>query len=128
MLHKLPGLIVLAALFVCASRADAQRLSVNLIASQVSVQNGIADSTFRIEVRNDDDTPLENVCVVFADDIQLPVGNVPGEGSATSEEMSRSFDISESPSENTPIPITLKFSIDGEQVEQAATVILKARQ
>ena len=129
MLHKLPRLAVAAVLLcVCAARADAQRLSVNLIASEVTVQNGIADSTFRIEVRNDDTTPLDEMLVVFADDIQLPIGNVPGEGTATSEEMTRSFDVSDSPSEHKPIYITLKFNIGGEPQEQTATVVLKARQ
>ena len=110
------------------AHAEPQRVSANLIASDVTVQNGIADSTFRIEIKNDDAVPLEDLLIVFADDVQLSVGTVPGEGSATSEEMTRSFDISESPSENTPISITLKFSVDGVQVEQQTNVVLKAGQ
>jgi hypothetical protein len=117
-------------LIVCATAlhaADA-RVSATLVASSVSVQNGLADATFRIEVKNDEESAMSDVFVVFADNVELAVGNVPAEGSATSGEMTRTFDISESASKYTPIRVTLKYSVDGAQVETPVTVTLAAEQ
>jgi hypothetical protein len=111
-----------------APHAIAPRISATLVASSVSVQNGLADATFRIEVKNDEESAMSDVFVVFADNVELAVGNVPAEGTATSGEMTRSFDISESASKYTPIRVTLKYSVDGVQVETEVTVTLAAEQ
>ena len=123
----LSAVLLLVSCATALIAADA-RVSATLIVSSVSVQNGLADATFRIEVKNDEASAMSDVFVVFADNIELAVGNVPAEGSATSVEMTRSFDISASASKYTPIPVTLKYSVDGAQVESAITVTLAAEQ
>ena len=126
--HKITVLIAALALSSAVSNADVPRVTATMIASAVSVQNGLADATFRIEIKNDEESALSDLFVVFADNIELAVGAVPAEGSATSGEMTRSFDISESPSKYTPIPVTLKYSVNGVPVEAAVNVLLEAEQ
>jgi len=125
---RLTSAVLLLILCATALGAADPRVSATLVASSVSVQNGLADATFRIEVKNDDESAMSDVFVVFADNVELAVGDVPAEGSATSGEMTRTFDISESVSKYTPIPVTLKYSVAGVQVETEVTVTLAAEQ
>ncbi|HEX6164789.1 MAG TPA: hypothetical protein VFZ31_15580 [Vicinamibacterales bacterium] len=104
------------------------RVSAAMLTSAVTIQNGIADATFKIEITNEEPTAMSDVFVVFADNMQLSVGSVPAEGSATSGEMTRSFDVSDNPSKYTAIPVTLKYSVDGVSVEAAINIILVAEQ
>ena len=126
LLRLLPVLVF--GVCVSASQASEPRVSATMITSAVSIQNGVADATFRIEVKNDEDAALSDVFVIFADDIQLAVGSVAAAASASSEEMTRSFNVAETPSKYTPIPVTLKYSVDGVAVETAVTVTLTAEQ
>jgi hypothetical protein len=125
---RLISAVLLVASSAIALRASEPRITASLIASAVSVQNGLADATFRIEVKNDEASAMSDVFVVFADNVELAVGSVPAEGSATSGEMTRTFDVSESPSKYMPIPVTLKYSVGGTAVETAVTITLTAEQ
>ena len=127
-LLRLISAFLLVAVCATALRASEPRITATLVASAVAVQNGLADATFRIEVKNDEASAMSDVFVVFADNAELAVGNVPAEGSATSGEMTRTFDVSNSPSKYVPIPVTLKYSVDGAQVETSVTVTLTAEQ
>ena len=122
------GLLTLLLASATASAAQAQRISASLVTSQVAVENGIAEATFRIDVANEEATPISNVWVVFADNTEVAIGDVPAEGSAASESTTHAFDISQAVSIHASIPVTLKYSVDGTQVEQAATVVLRTQQ
>jgi hypothetical protein len=111
-----------------ASEAAAQKVTASMVVSEVTVQNGIADATFRIEVSNQESEAIGNVFVVFADETSIAVGDVNAEGTAQSASTTQSFDVSQSVSEHTVIPVTLKYTVNGESVEQAASVLLRARQ
>lgn len=128
-LSKIRAVVVVAAVALSGAGASADaRVTATMVTSAVSVQNGIADATFRIEIKNDEDTAMSDVFIVFADNIELAVGSVPAAGTGTSGEMTRSFDISESPSKYTPIPVTLKYSVNGVGVETAVNILLEAEQ
>lgn len=120
--------LVFVLLIGAAVRAQAPRVSASLVTSEVTVQNGLADATFRIDVRNEEAQALSNLFVVFADNTEVAIGDVPAEGSAASEPTSHTFDVSEAISAHATIPVTLKYSVDGAQVEQAASVVLRTQQ
>ncbi|MEW6321520.1 MAG: hypothetical protein AB1635_10575 [Acidobacteriota bacterium] len=111
-------------LLACAGPAEAQQVSADLQASQVAVTNGIADATFTITIANGSDAALQNVWVVFDDGTEVQVGDVAAGGSAASAEQQRAFDVSSSPSRNVPVPVTLKFTADGDTAEIRSTVVL----
>ena len=126
MSNKLPRLIaVMFALCVCVSRADAQRIVASLETSALSVTNDVAEATFKVVVKNEEAAAMSNVWLVFDDGFEVSVGEVPAEDSGASESVTRSFDLSQHVrSLNVPFPATLKYSVDGNAVEQQTTVVL----
>jgi len=126
-LSRSVALIFVLAAGVFAGAAE-PTISASLVATEVRVTNGIADATFRIEVTNGQATALSNVWVVFADNIELAIADVPAEGSASSEPITKTFDVSQSPSAYSSIPVTLKYTVDGVQKEAPETVLLRAEQ
>lgn len=111
-----------------ATRAEAQAAKASAVNAEVAVQNGIAQARFSIEIANAGASPLSNVVAVFSDGLEVAIGDVAAEGSAVSQPESRTIDISELPSNNIAVPITLKFSVDGNDVEEAATLYLRVQQ
>lgn len=122
-LRTLAGALALAvAAFVPA--AAAQSVSATLEATEVIVQDGVADTTFRIVVTNGDAAALGNVVVVFADGAEVAIGDVAPDATVASESQRRSFDLGGSPSRHVGVPVTLKYSRDGAAVEHSADLVL----
>jgi len=114
---------------ISAVPAAAQRISAELETSQLSITNGVAEATFKVVVKNEEAQLLTNVWIVFKDGFEVSVGEVGAETSGTSESATRTFDLSESAeSWNVPFEATLKYSVDGNAVEQATTVVLRLNQ
>jgi len=126
MSNKLPRLTaVMLSLCLCVSRVDAQRIVASLETSALSVTNDVAEATFKVVVKNEEASAMSNVWLVFDDGFEVSVGEVPAEDSGASESVTRSFDLSQHiRSLNVPFPATLKYSIDGNAVEQQTTVVL----
>ena len=105
--------------------AAAQRISAELETSQLSVTNGVAEATFKVVVKNEEGQPLTNVWLVFQDGFEVSVGDLGAETSRASESTTRSFDLSEQGETlNVRLDATLKYSVDGNAVEQATFVVL----
>lgn len=122
-LRTLAGALALSvAAFVPA--AAAQSVSATLEATEVIVQDGVADTTFRIVVTNGESAALGNVVVVFADGAEVAVGDVAPDATVASESQRRSFDLGGSHSRHVGVPVTLKYSRDGAAVEQSADLVL----
>lgn len=122
-IHIAAMCVLLAATTVAS--AQAPRVSVSLDLSAATVQNGLADVTFAVTVSNEESVALSDAWVVLADNTEIAVGDVPAEGSASSESTTHTFDVSSTPSHNTPIDVTLKYSVNGVPQEQATTVVLR---
>ena len=120
------GLLVMAAWVPTAS---AQRVFAKLEISQLTVVNDVAEATFKVVVTTEEATAMGQVWLVFDDGIEVSVGDVPAEGSASSEPLTRTFDLSQHiRSQSVPLQATLKYSSDGVAVEQATTVVLQLGQ
>ena len=122
-LRTLAGMVVLAAA-AFAPPATAQSVSAALEATEVVVTDGQADTTFRIVVSNDDGVALTNVVVVFEDGAEVAIGDVAAGQAGTSESQRRVFAVGEAASKYVSVTATLKFSRDGEAVEQAANLVV----
>jgi hypothetical protein len=115
--------LVFAALVPTTAR---QRLTVDLDISQLSVVNDIADATFKVVVKNDEDYALGGVFLIFDDGFEVSIGDVAAESSGESSSVTRTFDLSQHVrSLNIPLPATLKYSAGGQAMEQAMNVVLR---
>ena len=109
--------------------AAAQRISAELEITQLSVVNGVAEATFKVVVKNEEDMSLAGVWLVFADGFEVSAGDVPAEGSGASESVTRTFDLSEhGETLNVRFDATLKYSVNGNAVEQPTFVVLRLGQ
>ena len=116
-------LVLVGAMTTVAARSG--DVSATMVASEVLVQESLADATFTIQVTNSGSSSASNVRVVFSDGAEVAIGDVAAEGSATSDSQRRTFDTSAMPTNNFPVQVTLKYSQDGADVEAAATLILR---
>ena len=120
------GLVLAASTLSLSATANAGRVFVSLDTSRLTVINDVADATFTVVVRNEEAEALAQAWLVFEDGFEVAVGDVPGEGSAASESVSRTFDLStHARSLNVALNATLKYSVDGNAVERQTTVVLK---
>jgi hypothetical protein len=114
---------------ISAVPAAAQRISAELETSQLSIANGVAEATFTVVVRNEEDQPLTNVWLVFQDGFEVAVGDLGAEASGSSEPATRSFDLSaQGETLSVRYDATLKYSVGGNAVEQATFVVLRLGQ
>ena len=105
---------------VAASTTDVharKRLSAEAVEQAVVVENGFADAKFKIKLTNDDDADFTNVFVVFSDETQVSLGDVAAGQSVLSVLQTRVIDLSDHPSKNIPLRVTLKFTANGDLVE-----------
>lgn len=104
---------------IAASDASAQQVSAALDAVEVVESGHLVDAKFRIKVTNGESAVASNLSVVFADGAEVNVGDVTAEGSAVSGTQTLVIDVSAIPTRSVPVPVTLKFVLDGVSVEVA---------
>ena len=122
--RSLALLLVLAgAITTVAARSG--NVSATLVASEVLTAEGSADATFTIQVTNGGSSAASNVRVVFSDGAEVAIGDVAADASASSDSQRRVFDTSAMPTHNFPVQVTVKYSQDGTDVEDAAILILR---
>lgn len=126
LLH-IAALVVALVGFTAVSRAEAQ-VSVSVTDAAVVIQDGVADATFKLQVSNGAASGVSNVWVALPDGTSTWLGDLAAGESTTSASESHRFDVSGlPPTHNTPIPVTIKFSLDGADVEQAAILVLRTQ-
>lgn len=116
-----------AAILLCVSVAPAfaQRIYAELQTTQLTVNDHVAEATFKVVVRNEEAATMSGLVLVFEDGFEVNVGDVAGESSTSSDAVTRTFDLSEQvASFAVPYKATMKYSSDGDAVEQSTTVVL----
>ena len=93
---------------------------------QGTIADGLAHVTFKVEIANHAASPMTNVVIVFADNTEITVGDIGGEATVTTDQQSRTIDVSESSSRTVVMQITLKYSVDGENIEAPWTLSVLA--
>jgi len=122
---------ICAAILSCATVAPAfaQRIYAELETSQLSVNDNLAEATFKVVVRNEEGATLSGLVLVFEDGYEVTVGDVAAESTGSSEGVSRTFDLGQHiQSQNVPFAATLKYSANGDAVEQPTNVVLRLNQ
>ena len=112
------GVAVLGLAFaVSVVPLHAHTFSASAVEAEATIADGLANVSFKIEITNHAPSPMTNVVVVFADNTEVTIGDVAGEAKATSETQSRTIDVSDSSTGSVTIKVTLKYAVDGENVE-----------
>lgn len=126
---RIVAIVAAIVAFATAAPAFAQRIYAELETSELSVANDVAQATFKVVVKNEEAATLSGLVLVFEDGYEVNVGDVPSESTASSDAVTRTFDLSEQVrSRAVPFKATMKYSANGESVEQATTVVLHLNQ
>jgi hypothetical protein len=107
-----------------ASPALAQQVVAEVETISVSEIGTSADVQFRVTATNGEASVAVNVKVVWEDGVETNVGDVAPGGSAASATEQRIFDTSAMPTRNFPVPVTVRFTLDGVDVALAQTLIV----
>ena len=126
-LRGLSSLVTLAvvAVFVSASAASAQNLSAKAEVVSVSEGGDFIDVELKVSVTNSASSVASNVIVLFEDGLQVGVGDVAAGGSEVSQTQHQTINVSERPSHNLPVHVTLKYTFNGQDVEQKDTLYVR---
>ncbi len=115
-----------AFLALAISAPAALGASLGVTAETISVDELLdsVDAQVTLTVTNGGSVAASDVYVVFEDGVEVSVGDVAAGGSASSAPVDRSMDISEMPTRNFPVPVTLTFTLDGVYEELPATLVV----
>ena len=115
-----------AFLALAISAPAALGASLGVTAETISVDELLdsADAQVSLTVTNGGSVAATDVYVVFEDGQEVSIGDVPPGGSAASAPQARTLDLVEMPSRNSPMPVTLTFTLDGVYEEMPATLFV----
>lgn len=119
------GVLLLVALLAWTSPMRAEELQVQALNPEVSVTGTTADARFTLKVANTTAAAADNLWVVFADGLEVLVGDIAAGGSATSQAITRSIDLSAEASQYVTLPVTLRYSSNGQAAEVSGAVTLR---
>lgn len=124
--RRLLAIPLLAAVVGVGTVSDASAQRVEATAQTVEVvENGdLVDLKFRLAVTNGESSVAVNAWVVFADGQEVYVGDVAADGSASSAQQTRMIDVSATPTRHFPVPVTVRFTLNGVNVELTQTLVL----
>lgn len=119
------GVAVLA-LAASIAPLQAHTFKASAVEAQATIADGLAHLTFKVEITNDSASPMTNVVIVFADNTEINVGDVGGEATVTTEQQNRTIDVSEQGSRSVVMQVTLKYSVDSENIETSMVLSVLA--
>jgi hypothetical protein len=118
--------MILAGAALVASPAPHARVAVTAVDSQVTEQGAIATATFKIQIVNQEDAELTGLRVAFDGGIEVVVGDVAAESTLVSGGQKFVFDTTDMlPTKSFPVPVTVKFSLNGVATEMKAILAMK---
>ena len=119
---------VTGALFLALAFASpaAQAASVQVTAETIQVVeiDDFANVEFSLTVTNGTSVLASDVYVVFEDGVEVSVGDIAAGGSASSAPQTLTIDLLQMPTRNSPLPVTLNFTLDGVYEELPATLVV----
>lgn len=87
------------------------------VEATATIADGLATVNFKVEITNHDASPMTNVVIVFADNTEITVGDIGGEATVTTEQQSRTVDVSQTGTGTVVMNVTLKYAVAGENIE-----------
>ena len=126
-LRGVSSLVALAVVVVFASASAASAQPVSAKAEVLSVSEGgdFIDVQLKVSVTNSDSSVASNVFVLFEDGLQIGLGDVAPGGSEVSQTQTQIINVSERPTHNLAVPVTLNYRLNGQDVEQKDTLYVR---
>jgi hypothetical protein len=126
-LRGISSLVTLAvvAVFASASAASAQNLSAKAEVVSVTEGGDFIDVQLKVSVTNSDSSVASNVFVMFEDGLQVGLGDVEPGGSQVSQTQTQTLKVSDRPTHNLAVPVTLNYRFKGRDVEQRDTLFVR---
>ena len=120
------ALALCAVATLAASPAAYARVAVTAVDAEVTQQGTIATAKFKIQLVNQEDAMLIGTRVIFQGGIEVVLGDVAANSTFVSGGQKFVFDTSNMPpTRSFPVPVTVKFSLDGADVELKAMLAMK---
>ena len=121
--------LLVSALFVAGATAAVEPplVTTSAVESTVTLQETSARANFRIKVENGEETSLTNVWVFFSDGSSVSAGDIAAGKSAVTDAVERTIELSGSTTQNLPVHITLKFLLNGAEVEMPSAISLAVK-
>ncbi len=117
--------LVCAAVAASATTAAAQQVKARAEVLKVVENGAFIDVQLRVSVANGESAVASNVVVAFQDGLQVALGDIAARQSAVSAVQTESIDVSAQPTRNVPVPVTVKFVLNGRSVELAQTLFVR---
>lgn len=111
------GIAIAALVAALMTSAEARTFKASAVNGAATINDGLAQVSFKIEVTNDHASAMTNLFVVFEDGTEISLGDVAPSATITSEAQNRTIDVSGSASRSVVMNATLKYSLDGDAVE-----------
>ena len=111
---------------IAGSVAAHARIDVLAVDSEVTESNGLATAKFKVQVSNHEETVMTSVRIVFEGGIEVAMSDVAADATVTTGGQKFMFDITNMPpTRSFPVPVTVKFSINGVESETTAILAMK---
>lgn len=126
MCRIIAGLALTLALVVALAGSVSARAGVvvSAVGSALTETDGVATAKFKIQVENGDAADIANVRVSIGD-IEIAVGDVAAGATAVSSAQKFLFDAATLlPTKHVPVPVTIKYVVDGVETSVAGSLIL----
>jgi len=126
-LRGISSLVTLAivAVFASASAASAQNLSAKDEVVSVTEGGDFVEVELKVAVTNSASSVASNVFVLFEDGLQIGLGDVAAGGSQVSQTQKQTINVSQRPTHNVAVPVTLSYRFKGQDVEQKDTLYVR---
>jgi len=126
-LRGISSLVTLAvvAVFASASAASAQSLSAKAEVVSVTEGGDFIDVQLKVSVTNSGSSVASNVFVLFEDGLQIGLGDVAPGRSRVSQTQKQTINVSDRPTHNLAVPVTLSYRFKGQDVEQKDTLYVR---
>lgn len=118
---------LIAVLTAAGASLAAAEVSIAATDATVTMVDGTVNAQFRIAATNSDGADATNLQVAFADGTAVVVGDVAAGATVTSGSEFLSFDASQTPTKSQTVRVTLKYTANGQAVEQPAVLNLRVQ-
>ena len=108
-------LVILCGVLAVGSLAafETPHVSASAVETSGTVNDGVAQATFKIAVTNSEASAMTNFNVIFQDDSIVSIGDVDAGTTVVSDSVTRTVNLSDMASRNWPVKVTLQFALDG---------------
>lgn len=125
--RRLIGLLAVGMVVVLATSAlravrPESPVSVSAVTTSLTGADNLATAKFVLHATAGEDAAVSGITVVFSKDYSVALGDAAAGATVKSEPQQLTIDMSGVPTKSVYMPVTVKYTVDGAPVEQAAVL------